>query len=88
MKEISNALSDAIFTVCNKIISNAKYDKACKCRVIDKLSDNKYLVVKGGMEHVVSSNFEYSVNDVVTVLLPQNDWTDAIIIYPQNIKSQ
>ena len=27
MREISNALSDAIFTVCNKIINTAKFDK-------------------------------------------------------------
>lgn len=83
MKEISNALSDAIFTVCNKIINKAKFDKTYKCRVISQVSDGKYLVMKDNIEHVVSSRFIYNPNDMVTVLLPQNSWTNATIIYPQ-----
>ena len=84
MKEISNALSDAIFTVCNKIISKAKFDKTYKCRVISQVSDGKYLIIKDNIEHVVSSAFLYHSNDIVTVLLPQNSWSNATIIYPQN----
>lgn len=83
MKEISKALSDAIFTVCNKVITNAKFDKTYKCRVVDKVSNNKYIVVKDNIEHIVSSAFSYNVNDIVTVLLPQNSWKDATIVYPQ-----
>lgn len=83
MREISNALSDAIFTVCNKIISTAKFDKTYKCRVTSKVSDGKYIVTKDNIEHVVSSAYSYNVNDIVTVLLPQNSWKDAAIVYPQ-----
>ena len=83
MREISNALSDAIFTVCNKIISTAKFDKTYKCRVVSKVSDGKYIVIKDNIEHVVSSAYSYNVNDIVTVLLPQNSWKDATIVYPQ-----
>ena len=83
MREISNALSDAIFTVCNKIISTAKFDKTYKCRVASKVSDGKYIVIKDNIEHVVSSAYSYNVNDIVTVLLPQNSWKDATIVYPQ-----
>ena len=61
MKEISNALSDAIFTVCNKIISKAKFDKTYKCRVVSKVSDGKYIVMKDDIEHVVNSVFTYNV---------------------------
>ena len=82
MKEISDALSDAIFTVCNKIISKAKFDKTYKCRVVRKISDKKYLVIKDNVEHVVDGSFDYEVNQIVRVLLPQNSWTDAFIIYP------
>lgn len=82
MKEISNALSDAIFTVCNKIISKAKFDKTYKCRVIDKVSDNKYLVKKDNIEHMVSGRSDYEIDEIVRVLLPQNNWKDAFIIYP------
>ena len=84
MKEISNALSDAIFTVCNKIISNAKFDKTYKCRVVSKVSDGKYIVIKDDVEHVVNSAFLYNVGDIVTVLLPQNSWKNATIVYPQD----
>lgn len=84
MKEISNALSDAIFTACNKIISKAKFDKTYKCRVINKISDGKYVVMKDNVEHTASSIFEYHPDDIVTVLLPQNSWTNATIVYPQD----
>lgn len=83
MREISNALSDAIFTVCNKIISSAKFDKTYKCRIVSKVSDNKYIVMKDNIEHTVSSMFTYNVNDIVTVLLPENNWKNATIVYPQ-----
>ena len=84
MKEISNALSDAIFTVCNKIISKAKFDKTYQCRVVNKVSDGKYIVIKDDIEHVVKSVFTYNIGDIVTVLLPQNSWKDATIVYPQS----
>ena len=83
MKEISNALSDAIFTVCNKIISKAKFDKTYKCRVVSKVSEGKYIVMKDDIEHIVNSVFTYNIGDIVTVLLPQNSWTNATIVYPQ-----
>ena len=82
MKEISDALSDAIFTVCNKIISKAKFDKTYKCRVVSKISENKYLVIKDDVKHVVFGSSDYEVDQIVRVLLPQNNWTDAFIIYP------
>ena len=85
MREISNALSDAIFTVCNKIISSAKFDKTYKCRVLGKVSEGKYLIIKDNIEHIVSGVFEYNENDIVTVLLPENNWHHAVIVYPQNL---
>lgn len=80
MREISNALSDAIFTVCNKVINSAKFDKTYKCRVISKVADNKYVVQKDGISHVVVSTGVYSENDIVYVLLPENSWVNAIIL--------
>lgn len=82
MKEISDALSDAIVTVCNKIISKAKFDKTYKCRVVRKLSDNKYVVVKDNVEHTVYGRSNYETEQIVRVLLPQNSWTDSFIVYP------
>ena len=80
MREISNSLSDAIFTVCNKIISNAKFDKTYKCRIISKVSDNKYIVIKDNIEHAVIGKNTYEVNQFVYVLLPENNWANAIIL--------
>lgn len=82
MKEISDALSDAIVTVCNKIISKAKFDKTYKCRIVRKLSDNKYVVVKDNIEHTVYGRSNYESEQIVRVLLPQNNWTEAFIVYP------
>lgn len=82
MKEISNALSEAIFTVCNKVIGKAKFDKTYKCRIISKISDGKYIVIKDNIEHPVVGSSNYEVNQIVRVLLPQNNWADAFIIYP------
>lgn len=83
MKEVSNALADAIFTVCNKIISNAKFDKTYQCRVISKIANGKYVVMKDNVEHVVVGAFEYATNEIVQVVLPQNSWKNAFIVYPQ-----
>ena len=80
MREISNALSDAIFTVCNKIISNAKFDKTYKCRVVTVLPDNKYIVMKDNVKHAVIGKGTYEVNQFVYVLLPENNWLNAIIL--------
>lgn len=82
MKDISESLTNAIFTVCNKAISNAKFDKTYKCRVVNKVSDNKYIVVKDNVEHAVDVSHDYETDQVVRVLLPQNSWTDAFIIFP------
>ena len=80
MREISTALSDAIFTVCTKVINNAKFDKTYKCRVISKVSDNKYIVMKDNIEHTVIGKNNYEVNQVVYVLLPENSWLNALIL--------
>lgn len=80
MREISKALSDAIFTVCQKIISNAKFDKTYKCRIVSQVSENKYIVTKDNIEHTVIGKNSYSVNQVVYVLLPLNDWHNAFIL--------
>ena len=80
MREISNALSDAIFTVCNKIINNAKFDKTYKCRVVSQVSDNKYIVIKDNIQHTVVGKGTYVANQIVYVLLPENNWLNAIIL--------
>ena len=80
MREISNALYDAIFTVCNRIIGNAKFDKTYKCRIASVLPNNKYIVLKDNIEHTVTSKNTYEVNQFVYVLLPENNWLNAIIL--------
>ena len=80
MREISNALSDAIFDVCNKIVANAKYDKTYKCRVVSQVSDNKYIIMKDNIQHTVTGNGTYTANQFVYVLLPENSWLNAIIL--------
>jgi len=80
MREISTALSDAIFTVCNKIINNAKFDKTYKCRVISQVSNNKYIVMKDNIAHTVTGKNTYEENQIVYVLLPENSWMNAIIL--------
>ena len=54
MREISTTLSDTIISVCTKIIESAKFDKTYRCRVISKVADNKYLVSKDNVQHLVS----------------------------------
>ena len=80
MREISNALSDAIFAVCNKAISNAKFDKTYRCRIVEKIADGKYTITKDNVEHTVSGAGTYEPDEFVYVLLPLNNWKDAIII--------
>ena len=80
MREISNALSDVIFTVCNKVISNAKFDKTYKCRIVSQVSDNKYRIIKDNIQHTVIGKNKYEPNQIVYVLLPENSWLNAIIL--------
>ena len=80
MREISTALSDTIISVCTKIIESAKFDKTYKCRIVSKVADNKYLVSKDNVQHLVSGNGTYTVNQIVYVLLPENNWKNAIIL--------
>ena len=80
MREVSNALSDVIFTVCTKIINNAKFDKTYRCRIVTVLPDNKYVVMKDNVKHAVAGKNTYEVGQVVYVLLPENNWLNAIIL--------
>lgn len=80
MREISNALSDAIFAVCNKIVETAKFDKTYKCRIVRKVSDSKYVIMKDNVEHTVIGKNTYEINQFVYVLLPENNWNNAIIL--------
>ncbi len=80
MKEISNTLSDAIFTVCNKVINSAKFDKTYKCRIVSQVSDNKYIVIKDNIQHTVIGRGTYTIGQVVYVLLPENSWINALIL--------
>ena len=82
MKEISNALSDTIITVCKKFINDAKLDKTYRCRVINKIASDKYTVRKDNVDHIVFGAREYLTDDIVYVLLPLNSWKDAIIVFP------
>ena len=80
MKEISNALSDAIFTVCNKVVTSAKFDKTYKCRIVSQVSDNKYIVIKDNIQHTVTGRGNYIDGQIVYVLLPENSWINALIL--------
>lgn len=80
MREISTTLSETIIDVCNKIIASAKFDKTYRCRVISKVADNKYLVSKDNVQHLVSGKGTYNANQIVYVLLPENNWKNAIIL--------
>lgn len=80
MREISTTLSDTIISVCTKIIESAKFDKTYKCRIVSKVADNKYLVSKDNVQHLVYGRGTYSVNQIVHVLLPENNWKNAIIL--------
>ena len=80
MREISTTLSDTIISVCTKIIESAKFDKTYKCRIVSKVADNKYLVSKDNVQHLVSGKGTYNANQIVHVLLPENNWKNAIIL--------
>jgi hypothetical protein len=80
MREISNALTDAIFTVCQRAIGYAKFDKTYKCRIVSQVSENKYVVMKDNIEHTVAGRGTYAPNQIVYVLLPENSWFNAIIL--------
>lgn len=80
MREISNTLSDAIFTVCNKVINSAKFDKTYKCRIVSQVSDNKYIVIKDNIQHTVTGRGNYIDDQIVYVLLPENSWVNALIL--------
>lgn len=60
---------------CERLISNAKFDRTAVGTIVKVLDDHSgYVVAAFGKEYTIASNALFQVNDAVAVIAPQNDF--------------
>ena len=62
------------------LLDRAKFDKTFKAKIIDKISENKYQILYRGQKHTVTSDSTLSVNQIVKVCAPQNNWSELFVV--------
>lgn len=70
-----DALIQAMLKVAGELVESSSFDKTKQGRIEASLGNNKYSVRIGGTVYTVPSitSDTYAVNDVVSVLYPEND---------------
>lgn len=77
---VIDALIQTVLLAVDKKIERASFDRTVKGRISEVISSNKYKVIVNGTEYVAKSVYSHSINDVVYVLVPLNNYNDLIII--------
>jgi hypothetical protein len=68
-------LAKEVKRYCERLISNAKFDRTAVGTIVKVLDDHSgYVVAAFGKEYTISSNALFQVNDAVAVIAPQNDF--------------
>lgn len=68
-------LAKEVKRYCERLISNAKFDRTAVGTVVKVLDDHSgYVVAAFGKEYTIASNALFQVNDAVAVIAPQNDF--------------
>ena len=79
--EALQELAKQLKTFVDKRIKRAKFDRTVRGRIIELLPNDKYKVQIDGNNYTVKGKIGYSINDLVYVLIPQNNYKDMIIIF-------
>ena len=77
---VIDAIIQTVLLAVDKKIERASFDRTVKGRISEVISSNKYKVIVNGTEYVAKSVYSHSINDVVYVLVPLNNYNDLIII--------
>lgn len=68
-------LAKEVKRYCERLISNAKFDRTAVGTIVKMLDDHSgYVVAAFGKEYTIASNALFQVNDAVAVIAPQNDF--------------
>ena len=68
-------LAKEVKRYCERLISNAKFDRTAVGTIVKVLEDHSgYVVAAFGKEYTIASNALFQVNDAVAVIAPQNDF--------------
>lgn len=68
-------LAKEVKRYCERLISNAKFDRTAVGTIVKVLDDHSgYVVAAFGKEYTIASNALFQVNDTVAVIAPQNDF--------------
>jgi hypothetical protein len=73
-------ISQGIFLAVDKKITDAGFDKTLKGKITDVVSETVYEVTISGIKHTVKSTSVHRLNDIVNVIVPQNNYSEMIII--------
>lgn len=68
-------LAKEVKRYCERLISNAKFDRTAVGTIVKVLDDHSgYVVAAFGKAYTIASNALFQVNDAVAVIAPQNDF--------------
>ena len=68
-------LAKEVKRYCERLISNAKFDRTAVGTIVKVLDDHSgYVVAAFGKEYTIASNALFQVNDAGAVIAPQNDF--------------
>nr|DAQ77849.1 MAG TPA: Putative tail protein [Caudoviricetes sp.] len=68
-------LAKEVKRYCERLISNAKFDRTAVGTIVKVLDDHSgYVVAAFGKEYTIASNALFQMNDAVAVIAPQNDF--------------
>jgi len=76
-------LSNSIKLTIQEYLANAPFDKTVEGRIVASLGNNLYTVQLNGNNYNIKSysGVTYSVNNIVRITIPQNDYKNMYIIH-------
>lgn len=62
------------------LLDRANFDRTFKAKVISKINENKYQILYKGQKHTVTSDSTLSINQIIKVCAPQNNWSELFVV--------
>ena len=81
-ESLSKKLSDSIVDCINTICKNSPFTKIYRAKIVSNISAGIYKVLLNGKEYdlPVYGSGTFSDNEVVRIVVPLNDFSDAFIL--------
>lgn len=70
---------DSEFSVIDEVIKNSSFNKTFNARVVEIISEKKCKVRYKNIDYIVKNDISLSVDDLVLVCVPRNNWNELYI---------